>query len=881
METIGIDDAEISALDITFVEPGTGNIGRKSVFCDPQHWDCRWQARFLISADLINLLSEAFLCRKERFRQYHSQLTTCRLGYLCDLWRLRRGIQSVLAALPLDDLEREGFQPGKGEIGPVHFFIPDHYLDSWTVEHLALAINNCRDGLRAQIDALLARLRAIGNGSWLKMLDHILSKGASLPAVGSMIMQICSDPDEKRNVENHVTGGLADKFAALQPIVEELENEVEDEKERGEDVKHALVAKNDQIAVMEEALRAMRRMKMPEVVRRGSVDDGDKDDRGDEAARLAEQLRKLKEMWAKKLAEALAEIERLRVLLMDWGFRLDARDIMDLRRLEMKADYLERQADTIDGKVKECNDKNADLRDKIKRLEDQIAEDEAMIAQLSGQEVDAAPPDPMAFLFVKLQRELRNLQKREAKLREEMEGPKIKIRAVRQELRVLYEKLGWEWDLGDDDDYNDMPYWERRKLATNGLTHFDENLFLFSEKAFHTRRLRKHAVKERSATQITLLQQITAKHYHKRVANTIESFMDDSLLEESAESLGPFKSMGPPLTSEVLDTTVPDDSLVAVPSVSELQQAAEPDDDIGLPHDLHVRLKSCIISFTDLMPQEGMLGAQRKKAESLLQQLPGALQSDEKSIPQLEAVAFQLQACFEEVADLGSHVHQVCGALQNSVEFHALKELLAEICYDVEALHRRSRGNRRRVLIADTPATPSRPSSALQGSRSSPSLERPEGTLLLGKSRRPLAAPGPEVANFGFRPNGAGEESLERWSLFKVSKGSGAKSTTSLRGRASSVLESGRFLETKLGKLQKLEPGCDFKEYMAQVQQAPSPTPAWQPSPLREALEKSKGSLSLPQLVSGQQRGEASPAQKAAGRRGSGLYGTPNRVWAC
>lgn len=115
-----------------------------------------------------------------------------------------------------------------------------------------------------------------------------------------------------------------------------------------------------------------------------------------------------------------------------------------------------------------------------------------------------------------------------------------------------------------------------------------------------------------------------------------------------------------------------------------------------------------------------------------------------------------------------------------------------------------------------------------------------------------------EVVDFGFRPDGTGEDSLENWSLFKVNKAperaertgtvNGAASTCSgfRATHSSSMARSGsdRMRETnpKVARLQRVAADCDFQEYMSQMQ---STQDMWR---CASAPEFKKGP-SLPDLV--------------------------------
>merc|ERR1712048_1047595 len=136
--------------------------------------------------------------------------------------------------------------------------------------------------------------------------------------------------------------------------------------------------------------------------------------------------------------------------------------------------------------------------------------------------------------------------------------------------------------------------------------------------------------------------------------------------------------------------------------------------------------------------------------------------------------------------------------------------------------------------------------------------------------------------DFGFRPDGGGEESLENWSLFKVSKGSGGGSATdttcgttgfSFRGSRSSLLRDSsssklRLTDAKTARFQKLPVDCDFRQYMSQTQHGGEDM--WRSGSAPSLLLEHKKGPSLPQLVGVPQHGRGGPRGVAAkGQRGS------------
>jgi len=133
---------------------------------------------------------------------------------------------------------------------------------------------------------------------------------------------------------------------------------------------------------------------------------------------------------------------------------------------------------------------------------------------------------------------------------------------------------------------------------------------------------------------------------------------------------------------------------------------------------------------------------------------------------------------------------------------------------------------------------------------------------------------GQEVVDFGFRPDGVGEDSLENWSLFKVSKSgvnipesAGGPSPGGARSAASDKLS--RLSDSKAARLQqRLAAHCDFREYVSQ--QKESSKEMWQSASAPELVKKGP---SLPQLVKREQAQQRS-SYLPHGDRGGGAGGS-------
>lgn len=83
------DQTKVGTVEITYVDPVSQTLSNMDVFLDPDSWSGKAnEMRFLISADLVNLVSESHAARQARFRtREHSTLhlePTTPLMLMCD-----------------------------------------------------------------------------------------------------------------------------------------------------------------------------------------------------------------------------------------------------------------------------------------------------------------------------------------------------------------------------------------------------------------------------------------------------------------------------------------------------------------------------------------------------------------------------------------------------------------------------------------------------------------------------------------------------------------------------------------------------------------------------------------------------------------------------
>jgi hypothetical protein len=323
------------------------------------------------------------------------------------------------------------------------------------------------------------------------------------------------------------------------------------------------------------------------------------------------------------------------------------------------------------------------------------------------------------------------------------------------------------------------------------------------------------------------------------------------------------------------------------------------------------QLRQCVECFIDLLPTSGALADLRNRLVDTLARLhepPEKRRAWQEQ--QLEQDLHCIGDAFQEAIDYGETVRPISAAMVHSVQFRDLRHLLEEVLLSERSMRQALsdlQGSRRRNS-SQSPKEPSRSSrevgssslheSSIHDSQTfsasskfastsqelSDSLRVPprfqtSNSFFNGqKSKKQL----PKKVDFGFRPDGDGEDSLENWSLFKVSKGFSSTSTgfadtsTSLGLSASSASDKLRQTETKMRRHQASF-DCDFHEYMSQTSQRENST--WQTSStpsLHNSGTKKKNLPSLPKLI---KSASATNSSGAADKPIVGLKGDGEGGW--
>merc|ERR1719506_1926022 len=544
-------------------------------------------------------------------------------------------------------------------------------------------------------------------------------------------------------------------------------------------------------------------------------------------------------------------------------------------------------------------------------------------------------------------------------MRAAMAGPANRIKAMRAQLRDLYEKLGWEWDLSDsedEDDGQDKPYWYRRKIAVNGFLPFNQQDFLFAEKSFHSRRRKKLTTFKSSEETQQIVERMKAKRQNVGEGeHTISRELHaDQCLERSVdfdEEPGPVlfsrsePSRAPMDPVERAIATArerfgtlpgPREALHETPCWKRAQKDKERENRqveldrlLQLRESFEMQLQECVECFVDLLPASGRLGDLRARLTGTLRRLeqlpedPSAWQTKELE-NELQNTCEDLQVMIEEAISVGDQVHPISAAMMHSVRFSELRTLLSQVLQSEQDMRAALKLQRSRVpplrrneggeslnnsptcspgggyQIFSEDSSPCDASSRCLRGQSAPcgniddfsesgmasrsrggfsstdedSMQLPprffaQTTPLLG-GRQPKKDAQKKV-DFGFRPDGAGEDSLENWSLFKVSKASTAASGYSdsvstglgLTGSSGFIGDKMRKTETKVRR-HRADADCEFHEYMSQTRQYSEADWRTSSTPSLHSKEKRKRLPHLPKLVNASSAGRTLLASNSA-----------------
>jgi hypothetical protein len=961
-------DEEVNTVEITYIDPNSSSVCCREVYCDPEDWDWLYQARLLVSSDLVNSLSEAIGIWTERFQQIHHRLQDSRMGYYYELWSIRQYLtrifdfmlqqeaqkaakdenaeDSVVEASVLEKQTLDAEETKPTEVCPVHFFNPDQYLDDWTKEHLRLAIISYSEELHTEIQSITERINLMGGGTWRQLLAYFLRHGQDPMELVQGLLHTIEDPAVRREMINTMTNGLQDQYDELLALVDSLQVERKDMDERYMEISNLERKQRLDIDSINKKMKEMQN-----VLKAPGFEEPEPEDDKEEVKQAQQKMFEKKEG---NLKEYMAACRKKRAVLEEYRDRVaNECDEEVITKLQEELKEWKRRIRMVNMRTDACDTQKQETEDRIAKLRETIDAERAKCDELRAKLGVLPPPNPATLQKQRLLRQIGKLNAEARKLGKTIQGPMERIQAMRAQLRVLYQKLGWEWDLSDsedDDDMEEKPYWMRRKIAANGFLPFDSRSFLLSEQDYHRRRrlrLQKKGQKEQKksivaqmvARRVTVLGLSPPETPHAPTFDCVQEVEEETSVPKSAETRKSTRRTLRKSTSVASDPVYDAITaaratlsgsrevqtpcwLVAQREEERQRRRIELDRLVQLRETFEIQLQQCVECCIDFLPQSGHLGELRSRlwhSLALLRQLPE--NSDVMSQQDVQQVLATLQGLMEEAIYSGEHVRPISAVMAHSVRFKELRSLLDEVLQNEQEMRDALEALAKRSLVTDSfessmedpngirrqtaPGGSSGDFGVDAGSMStseqlSESLRLPP--RLLAQTSAPFLGQQPKKhrrkkVDFGFRPDGAGEDSVENWSLFKVSKGAFSSASSGFGDTVSTGIgltsSSGfpsdkvRRTETKI-RHHRASFDCDFHEYMAQTRDnaqgnwQTASAPSLLPS-VKTGQEKKKKWPSLPKLINGRDgRAKSGPGNSAVDfpmrGDGAGWAACPNRI---
>jgi len=934
------DEVEkVSEVEITYIDPADGSVCRKQVFCEIEDWKERYQARLLVSSDLVNSLSEAVGIWLGRFKLIHQRLEHSRMYYFYELGRLRKHMQIVadgehaqrtcstkslgdmretsresLGDVRVKDVAKKAKDEKEEEVCPVHFFFPEAYLDRYTSEMLEKAVKSFRDALEIEIASILEKIHVVGAGTWWQLLAYFLKNGQDPMELVIGLLHHIEEPSYRREIVNTMTNGLQDLYDALLLQFESLQDENQDMVNRSMEIA-ALEGRQNQAM-----LELHNRMEQAEKdLEFGFVFEEPPEEDISEA--VAEAQAAIFETKEASLKEYMAEVRRLRALMEEWQARAAEQcDEEAINALQAVIKDWKRRTKVVQMRGEKIDGMTEEVEERVSKIEDKIAKQKDLMNGLREKLSGIPGINPATLKLQQLKREIKRLEMEARKIKAAMMEPNNRIKAMRAQLKALYKKLGWDWDLSDSEDEDggeEQPYWKRRKTAANGFLPFNQTDFLFGEKDFHHRRSKQLSGKLQIEQKTQILAQMKAKR-HDVGGGSGEIQSRELLLDEEEPGPTLFGTEEP--SRDPIDPVEraismarqrlgyhlpgPREALLETPCWRRARHMEEReckqydlDRLLQLRESFESQIQHCVECFVELLPASGSLGDLRSQLTETLAKLRHLPEENEQAQyleRELQDTCTVLQGMIDEAISYGDQVHPISAAMIHSVRFSDLRNVLGEVLESEHQLRqvlkaqRNSRGFWQQESVGSQPSpsdTGRHASNSSEGSprirgqsapggssddrglplsvasRALPTAEELSESLklpprLLAQTMPLLGARQPKKearkkVDFGFRPDGAGEDSLENWSLFKVSKASTATSgfgggfgdsvstglgMTRSSGFTDFIGDHMRKTENKVRR-QRGAIDCDFHEYMSQSRQM---NEAWQTASTPSLSDKVK-----------------------------------------
>mmetsp|Transcript_64875 Transcript_64875/g.154914 ORF Transcript_64875/g.154914 Transcript_64875/m.154914 type:complete len:1079 (+) Transcript_64875:126-3362(+) len=817
------------------------------------------------------------------------------------------------------------------DLCPVYFFIPELYLDSYELENRDLAIVTFNAELEEEAKRLQELIEQMGVGNWKQLLQYFLRQGFTLAGVAREMVKACEDPDYVREIRNNFSNGLMDATDDLAKQAEELRPERDALQRKDGLVEHGIIKNMEQVYTLEEELRLLRQQRPTT----GEALPSEEESRLKRQKTVDAKKKAMTTDWGSKEEQALAEFARLSALKQDWQTEVLVLDDGEKDMLQKQVVDIERKSRVLKVQLGRFASREEESLAKVKECQEAFERDQAEVARLRAKLASLPKADPVSLRLKRLQRELKDLHEEQDRLKEAMNKCYRRIKAMRVELRTLYKKLGWELDFSESEseggDEHEMPYWKRRQLAADGFLAFDATLFAYAEHGFRNKRKAKrlqqhhamvegifqaqmHARRILSSSTLSLdtlprTPPITVNGKADRAMSFAASDTDATKSERPGTG-GTGGTFGSGLAAFGKDVPWKHNEKEVAKHCTELVQLSR------CAATFDAQLQRVAEHFLELLPRTGNLGRLREKCDYSLRELSSInvensalgddsdqnLEQSSSSERHAEALYKNLQDAIHEAITHGGEIHEIREAMRHAVVFKAIRERLQEVLAQVRQL----RGDVRAVVgsemslwsskssfgLLDTmnafgsssTAAPGSPPKLKNGrlvqpfllnTMDSSDMEDASGGLdakVLSHMESTASRHSADEIDFGFRPDGVGEESLENWSLFKVSYGP----SSGAHGADAGAEGHGRKVDTRIRRQRRVADGS-FREYMSQREQGiigggqnnkESGGGLWK-SPSMPALtgkQSKKGWCSLPQLVTAAKSGPTAGGQQAPAR---------------
>lgn len=810
------EQQKVGTVEITYLDPVSQKLSNTDVFLDPETWSRRHnEMRFLVSADLVNLVCESHVARQARFRKAKKRLEQARLAFLVDLWKLRGLVERMTRAAEEDTSEGAGVL---SEATQIHFFVPELYFDDYTLECLKRASDVFQKHLLDEMKIMQERLDLLGGKNWRNLLGYAL-KFMATTEIGSMLMDAIPNPKTRRMVENAITRGLWDQVDELQPVVKELEEEMEAYNARFDSVQDDIARQLANISSYNERhVQAVTRLeeKDPEIPADSDSEVPEVEEEEDEEEDSEE------DESATSSTAAWDEEEEIRKFIAMQGQPPSKAQLKKMKKTQIRDAKIAKLKNDKAAKEKEMKGQSdAKIKELLQRWEKKVAsaQEELKVLEPSLQQAEELKVEPVDEALLEQSAQAKKMEEEAAKLTQQVEKQQQKVQVLQEEVKEEEVKVQQE-----EEEVHELvqevaalpppdPRWGL--LKTLG----EEQVEL----------MKKSKISQEKITKITgrvRLLKMELKELCKILGVSFEESSSDDEEEDEDKPYWLRKKLARKTASERTPFN---------------NHHFLDDEKNALQKRLKRRMKQQKLKAAALLL--GRLSAARRTQEHsasdagtesnvlpFWQDMAFCPVPEGEVIKNEDDVTRSLQLLKNTLETTLSHVQKDCKSAGDKPRLDGeLRKLIPQ---------RQERGSRqsaeselwlsssRMSSHSIVPMGESSPQSQDGGLSRDCALARHDRLDLKRREGAASAASrggASTSVDFGFRPDGAGEESVESWSLFKVNKGQSDSSgfpvekSPALRASLSSerVIQPRPRLDTAASC-----GSCDFGEYVSQLQQS-------------------------------------------------------------